>query len=174
MSFDFARDERGRDGSVTGRLLGIARHARPRAPMETIEHAAVGLDTGIAGDFRGAIKPGGKGRRQVTAMMLSDWQAAMAELGAPPVVWSDRRVNLLVDGIDLPREKGALLRVGSALFEITGECDPCSRMEEVSPGLKAALTPGWRGGRLLRVIAAGEIAIGDIVAIEQQKLREAI
>jgi len=159
---------------LTGRLLGIARKARPKGMVETIGHAAVGLATGIAGDFRGAIKPGGKGRRQVTAMMLSDWQAAMTELGEPPIAWCDRRVNLLVDGIDLPRDKGTLLRVGSAVFEITGECDPCSRMEEVSPGLKAALTPGWRGGRLLRVIGAGEIAVGDAVAIEEQVFREAI
>jgi MOSC domain-containing protein YiiM len=173
MSFDFARDERGFGGvAVTGRLLGIARHARPRAPMETIDRAAVGLDTGIAGDFRGAIKPGGKGRRQVTVMMLSDWQAAMAELGTPPIVWSDRRVNLLVDGIDLPRDKGRLLRVGSALFEITGECDPCSRMEEVAAGLRAALTPGWRGGRTMRVIGAAAVAIGDAVTIEHQALGE--
>ena len=159
---------------MTGRLLGIARKPRPKAAVETIDHAAVGLATGIAGDFRGAIKPGGRGRRQVTAMMLSDWRAAMADLGEPPVLWSDRRVNLLVDGIDLPREEGTLLRVGSALFEITGECDPCSRMETVTPGLRAALTPGWRGGRLLRVIAAGEVAIGDPVALERQVFGEAI
>ena len=169
-----AQDERGWGDGVTGRLLGIARHARPRGVMETIDQAAVGLQTGIAGDFRGAIKPGGKGRRQVTVMMLSDWQAAMAELGTPPLVWSDRRVNLLVDGVDLPRDKGVLLRVGSAVFEITGECDPCSRMEAVAPGLKAVLTPGWRGGRTMRVIAAGDVAIGDCVAVEQQELREAI
>ena len=159
---------------MTGRLLGIARHARPRAPMETIARAAVGLQTGIAGDFRGAIKPGGRGKRQVTAMMLSDWRAAMADLGDPPATWSDRRANLLVDGIDLPRARGTLLRVGSAVFEITGECDPCSRMETVAPGLKAALTPAWRGGRLLRVIAAGEVAVGDAVALEQRVFGEAI
>ena len=159
---------------MTGRLLGIARKARPKGMVETIDHAAVGLDTGIAGDFRGAVKPGGRGRRQVTAMMLSDWHMAMAELGEPPVVWSDRRANLLVGGVELPREKGALLRVGSALFEITGECDPCSRMEAVAAGLKAALTPGWRGGRIMRVVDAGEIAVGDAVVIEEQVFREAI
>jgi MOSC domain-containing protein YiiM len=142
--------------------------------METVDHAAIGLGTGVAGDFRGAIKPGGKGKRQVTAMMRADWDAAMGDLGHPPVVWSDRRVNLLVDGIALPREAGALLRIGSALFEITGECDPCSRMEEVARGLKAALTPDWRGGRIMRVIGAGEIAVGDPVAIEDQDHREAI
>ena len=158
---------------MTGRLLGIARHARPRGPMETHDHAAIGLATGVQGDFRGALRPGGKGKRQVTAMMLADWQAAMADLGHPPIVWSDRRVNLLVDGIHLPREAGMIVRIGSALFEITGECDPCSRMEAVAAGLKAALTPGWRGGRTMRVIGGGAIAVGDAVSIEAQDVREA-
>lgn len=159
---------------MTGRLLGIARKGRPRATMEVIDAAVVGLDTGIAGDFRGAVKPGGRGKRQVTVMMLSDWRATLADLGRIDIAWSERRVNLLVDGMDLPRRAGDRLRIGTALFEITGECDPCSRMEEVAPGLKAALTPGWRGGRLLRVIEAGDISVGDAATIETNELREAI
>jgi MOSC domain-containing protein YiiM len=159
---------------TTGRLLGIARHARPRGPMETLDHAAIGLATGVQGDFRGAIRPGGKGKRQVTAMMLTDWEAAMADLGHPPIVWSDRRVNLLIDGIHLPRDAGTVVRIGSALFQITGECDPCSRMEEVAPGLRAALTPGWRGGRNMKVMGEGAIVVGDCVTVEVQDMREAI
>jgi len=159
---------------MTGRLLGIARKDRPHGVVETIDHALIGLETGVTGDHRGVPKPGKLPRRQVTAMMLSDWQAAMAEIGDPPVRWSDRRANLLVDGVDLPREKGARLRVGAALFEITGECDPCSRMEEVAPGLMAALLPEWRGGRTMRVIEAGEIAVGDPVSIEELEIRETV
>jgi MOSC domain-containing protein YiiM len=157
-----------------GCLLGIARHARPRGAIEAIDRAAVGFDIGIAGDIRGAVRPGAKGKRQVTAMMLSDWRAAMDDLGDPPIAWSDRRVNLLVDGIALSREKGARLRIGSVIFEITGECDPCSRMEEIAPGLKGALLPEWRGGRTMRVIEDGAIAIGDPVSIELIEYREAI
>jgi MOSC domain-containing protein YiiM len=159
---------------VTGRLLGIARKDRPKGVVETIDHALIGFDTGVTGDHRGVRKPGKLPKRQVTAMLLADWNAAMAELGHPPVRWSDRRVNLLVDGMDLPRDKGARLRVGAALFEISGECDPCSRMEAVTPGLMAALTPEWRGGRTMRVIEAGEIAIGDPVSIEDLDFREAV
>jgi len=50
---------------------------------------------------------------------------------------------------------------------VTCECDPCSRMEELAPGLKAALMPDWRGGVLGRVISDGDIVIGDEVRIEQ-------
>jgi len=39
-------------------------------------------------------------------------------------------------------------------------------MEEILPGLKAALTPGWRGGALARVIEGGHIAVGDTIRIE--------
>ena len=159
---------------VTGRLLGIARKDRPKGVVETIDHALIGLDTGVTGDHRGVPRSGKLPRRQVTAMLLADWNAAMDELGHPPVRWSDRRVNLLVDGVDLPRSKGARLRIGAALFEITGECDPCSRMDAVAPGLMAALTPEWRGGRTMRVVEAGEIAVGDPVSIETQIFREAV
>lgn len=150
-----------------GRLIGIARHDRPRGPIETIDHVRVTLAEGVQGDFRGAAKPGSKRKRQVTVMALADWQAAMAELGNPPIDWSARRVNLLVDGIVLPRETGDRLVLGDgAVLEVTGECDPCSRMEEVAPGLKAALMPDWRGGVNTRVLAEGSIAIGDEVRIE--------
>lgn len=148
-----------------GRLAGIARHARPRAPMETIDAAAVTLAEGVHGDFRGAAKPGSKRKRQVTILSAEGWGAAMADLGLS-LPWEQRRANLLVEGIVLPREAGVRLRIGSALVEITGECDPCSRMEEVAAGLKAALTPDWRGGVCTRVIEDGHIAIGDEVRIE--------
>ncbi|MEH3107952.1 MAG: MOSC domain-containing protein [Sphingomonas fennica] len=152
---------------MAGRLLGIARHDRPRGPIETIDHARVTTELGVAGDFRGAAKPGSKRRRQVTVMAAADWAAATAELGVA-LDWSVRRVNLLVDGIDLPREEGALLRFdGGLVLEVTGECDPCSRMETIAPGLKAVLTPFWRGGITTRVIADGDLSIGAEVRIER-------
>ena len=65
---------------MTGRLLGIARHARPRGPMETADRVSVTLEGGIEGDHRGRRKPGGTGRRQVTVITRADWDAAMADL----------------------------------------------------------------------------------------------
>ena len=150
-----------------GTLAGIARHARPKAAIEVIEHALVTVDGGITGDFRGAVKPGGRGRRQVTLMERRDWDAAMADLDRD-IPWQERRVNLLVDGLDLPQSPGAQLRIGAdVLVSVTGECDPCSRMETIAAGLKAALTPDWRGGVTAKVISGGEIAVGDEIRIEQ-------
>lgn len=150
---------------MAGTLAGIARHARPRGAMEVLERVRVTVEGGLDGDFRGAVKPGGKGRRQVTLIERCDWDAAMAALGTDHH-WSARRANLLVEGVDLPQLPGARVRIGPVLLEITGECDPCSRMEEIEPGLKAALTPDWRGGALARVIEGGALAVGDTIGIE--------
>jgi MOSC domain-containing protein YiiM len=152
---------------MMGTLAGIARHARPKAPMEVLDHAHVTIDGGINGDFRGAVKPGGRGRRQVTLMERRDWDAAMADLDRD-IPWQEHRANLLIDGLDLPQSPGALLRIGAdVLVTVTGECDPCSRMETIAPGLKGALTPDWRGGVTAKVLSGGEIAVGDEIRIEQ-------
>jgi MOSC domain-containing protein YiiM len=156
---------------AAGRLGGIARHGRPRGPIETLGRVAVTCDEGLHGDFRGAVRPGKSGRRQVSLIEADAWTAAMADLGltldnAPP--WHARRANLLIEGIRLPREPGAVIAIGATLrIEVSQECDPCSRMEEILPGLKAALTPDWRGGVLGKVLDDGEIAIGDEVRIEK-------
>lgn len=153
---------------MAGRLLGIARKPRSGAPVETIARATVCAERGIHGDHRGAVKPGGSGRRQVTVLALAGWEAALRDIGAPPVAWSARRANLLVDGVPLPRDPGARLRIGEVVLEGTGETWPCHRMEEVAPGLKAALTPDWRGGVTTRVLAGGALAIGDEVTVESK------
>jgi len=151
---------------TTGRLLGIARHDRPRGPMETVERVSVTRELGLQGDFRGAIRPGKKNWRQVSLIEQESWSEAMALLGAQ-VPWQERRANLLVGGLKLPRRTGAVIAIGASLrIETTGECDPYSRMEEVVPGLKAALMPYWRGGVLGRVLDDGEISVGDEVRIE--------
>jgi MOSC domain-containing protein YiiM len=150
--------------TTTGHLLGIARHAFSKAPMETVERVAVTCEGGIAGDFRGAMRRGPY-KRQVTLIERADWEAALAEVGHV-LPWSDRRANLLVD-VDLPQGAGARVRIGAdVVLEITRECDPCERMEALAPGLKAALLPDWRGGACARVITGGEIAVGDLVRIE--------
>lgn len=132
--------------------------------MELIEAVDVTVEGGLHGDFRGAVKPGGRGKRQVTLMERGDWDAAMADLGHT-IPWQERRVNLLVDGFDIPQVPGTRLRIGAVELEITVECDPCSRMETIATGLKAALTPDWRGGACTRVKVPGRIAIGDPVSV---------
>lgn len=149
-----------------GRLLGIARHDRPRGAMETLDHADVTVEQGIHGDFRGSLKPG-RNKRQVTVLGAEGWDQALHELGTQ-VSWEQRRVNLLIEGLALERSAGARILFDSGLvLEVTGECDPCSRMEEVAVGLKAVLLPHWRGGVTTRVLEGGPIRVGDNVRIER-------
>jgi MOSC domain-containing protein YiiM len=155
----------------TGRLGGIARHGRPRGPIKTVDRISVTTTGGLQGDFRGAVKPGGKGRRQVSLIEAECWEQAMAELQLPAdevLPWHARRANLLIEGLRLPREEGYVVAIGASLrIMVVQECDPCSRMEELVPGLKAALLPDWRGGFLGRVLTDGEIAVGDEIRIER-------
>ena len=151
-----------------GVLAGIARHARPKGPMETIDHVEVTLDGGLHGDFRGTIKPGGKGRRQVTLLERGDWDAVMAEVGHS-LPWYERRSNLLVEGLDLPQVPGTRLRIGETVeLMITRETDPCERMEALAPGLKAAMLSDWRGGACSRVLVGGTIRVGDTILVLEE------
>lgn len=145
-----------------GTLIGIARKARPRAPMQEIAHAAVTVERGVEGDARGVQKV-----RQVTVLFAEDWHAACAELFAD-IPWTTRRANFYVENFAQAAEVkrvGAQLRIGDVLLEVTEETDPCGRMEEQVPGLKAALTPNWRGGICCKVLSDGHVRIGDKVSL---------
>lgn len=142
-----------------GRLAGIARREKKRAPMETLESADISSASGVAGDFRG--KPG---NRQVTLLSARDWQAVCDELG-DELPWTVRRANLLIEQIDLPKAAGHIVAIGSVRLRTTMEVDPCSRMEEQAPGLRKALQPDWRGGVACEVIEGGTVAVGDDVSI---------
>lgn len=143
-----------------GVLIGIARRGGKRAPMETLDRAEISAETGVALDWRG--KPG---RRQVTVLSADAWRDACSELGKA-LPWTTRRANLLVEGIDLPETTGAVLHVGAVLLLVTGEVDPCSRMDEQCPGLTAALQPAWRGGVSCTVLDGGSVALGDGVTLQ--------
>jgi len=150
-----------------GVLKGIARHDRPRGAIETVSRVLITETEGVHGDLRGAIRPGKRGKRQITLIEAESWAAALADLKID-LPWHVRRANLLVQGVRLPREPGAVIRIGETLrIRINCECDPCSRMDEIAPGLKVALLPDWRGGVCGKVISDGDIAIGDEVRIEQ-------
>ncbi|KRA83221.1 MOSC domain-containing protein [Altererythrobacter sp. Root672] len=151
---------------TTGKLAGIARHAQPKGPMETLGSVSVTISEGLQGDSRSAratLKPGRE--RQVSLIETACWRSALAEAAASVDWWQSRR-NLLVDGLRIPRELGARVQIGQSLvLEVTAECDPCLRMDALHEGLKAAMMPDWRGGFLARVIEDGEVAVGDEVRI---------
>ncbi len=59
--------------------------------------------------------------------------------------------------------KGQRLEIGQAVLEVTGPCEPCSRMDEIRMGLQQELH-GQRG-ILCRVIEGGRIQRGDTIQL---------
>ena len=106
-------------------------------------------------------------RRQVTIIEREAWDAATKEAGvtASP---AGRRANLMVSGVSLANTRGRVLRVGGVRLAIGGETTPCERMDEVAPGLRAALKPEWRGGVFAQVLDDGIISIGDEVTLTDE------
>jgi MOSC domain-containing protein YiiM len=74
------------------------------------------------------------------------------------------RENFTIEGIDVHEwPVGQRVGIGTAEFEITMVCDPCSRMDEIRPGLQEELD--GRRGMLARVLKTGEVAAGDDVEL---------
>lgn len=145
---------------MKARLLGIAVKPRRLQPMHALAEAELSAAAGLAGDSRG--KPG---PRQVTLLSDAAWRAACDELGIS-LPWTERRANLLVNQLPLYDMAGGLIVIGAAVLEITGETDPCSRMEAVHPGLFRALNRDWRGGVTCRVVRGGRLVLGMDVELE--------
>jgi MOSC domain-containing protein YiiM len=147
---------------MSARLIGIARRAAHRAPMEQLQAGSVSVERGLEGDHKGAKFP----RRQITVMSIEAWRAANADLAGPePLPWTTRRANFLVEGVELPRAKGGLLKIGSVELEVTDQTVPCGRMDEAHKGLLKALHPDWRGGVTCKVVQGGQVEIGDTVEV---------
>ena len=134
--------------------------------MELLERGRICVESGLEGDWRGRPRPGKSDKRQVTVMERECWEAACSQLGRA-LPWTTRRANLLVEDLKLPRRTGDIIVIGDVRLEVTGEVDPCSRMEEAAAGLRAALEPDWRGGVACRVLHGGDIALGATVVIEE-------
>lgn len=141
-------------------LLDIAFRPKSRAPMQTKGEAMVTKVAGVEHDFR--RKPG---KRQVTVLSLEQWQLACNEV-ATTLPWTFRRANLLIDGVSFDATMvGRQIKIGQLILLVTGETDPCPKMDSQHQGLTQALTPDWRGGVCCRVIADGRIKINDNVQI---------
>ncbi len=140
-------------------IKAIARAPRLLQPMISCDEVEITVDKGITGDARGA-----KRGRQITLLFEDDWKDACAEVDAS-LPWTDRRANFLVTGMRSPRETGGLITIGEVVLEIIQETNPCELMESTKTGLKAALTPSWRGGVCCNVKNPGRVKIGDEVVI---------
>ena len=157
--------EPGTTPETRGRLIGIAGRPARRASMLLRTDGVITAGAGLDGDHKGAKFPG----RGITIMAAEDWAAVIAELtdlaGPVPLPWTARRANFLVEGLRLPRARGAIIGIGQIRLEVTAQTYPCRRMDEVHPGLLKALAPDWRGGVTCRVLVGGRVHVGDLVEV---------
>jgi MOSC domain-containing protein YiiM len=142
--------------STTGRVEAIWIKRAHRGPMDSVQEATLVSDKGVAGSVDRSR------RRQVTLLESEAWAACMTELGVEKDP-AGRRANILLSGLRLAHTRGRVLVIGDARLTVGGELTPCERMDEVTPGLQAALRPDWRGGVFAQVISHGVIRVGDAV-----------
>lgn len=144
----------------TGTLLGIAQRSKKRAPMEVLSSAEITFVQGVQNDSRGK----NRNKRQVTVLTSEAWLEACADLNAS-LPWTFRRANLLIGGLPLEQTTGKKLRIGTVLLEITGELEPCQRMDEQFLGLTHALEKNWRGGVTCKLLSEGTIRVEDPIEL---------
>ena len=73
----------------------------------------------------------------------------------------------MVQGINLLAMKGKRFQIGTALFEYTGECHPCSRMEE-NLGVGGYNAMRGHGGITARILRSGKITLDDAICVAEQ------
>ena len=128
-------------------------------PLVRVDVAQVDTDLGLRGDHS-ADTTGGK--RQVTLIQAEHLPVVAALCDRQVLTPEELRRNLLVSGINLLALKDRCFSVGEVLFQGSGLCQPCSRMEAIlgSGGYNAMR---GHGGITARVLAGGVLRVGDAV-----------
>ncbi len=140
-----------------GRVVWIGLRPLRRAAMQVVEAATLDPQQGLIGDHYSSRTGGG---RHVTLIQTEHLAAIASHLGRDALTPDLLRRNIVVAGINLTAQKGRRFTLGAALLEATGECHPCSRMEEIlgEGGYNAVR---GHGGITARVITCGVVCVGD-------------
>jgi MOSC domain-containing protein YiiM len=177
MAFPFFGDDKSKIAQMLATLPQLGRvewiGIRPvrRGPLVALSEVEVLTDARLQGDHA-RVKAGGK--RQVTLVQHEHLLAVAGFLGQGAAVDPGRlRRNLVVSGLNLLALKNRRVQLGDeVILEITGECHPCSRMEEeLGPGGYNAMR--GHGGLTARIIQGGLLRVGDTVRVLSETPAEA-
>lgn len=138
-------------------IVAIQRKGKKKTPMIPLEEAILVAGIGVKGSRNG--RPNGK--RQVLIVPIEIIDAFSLNIG-------DLREQITTRGFDaMALRVKDRIRIGDAVLEATGECEPCEQMDALRPGLQVALD--HQRGMLFRVIAGGEIKIGDQISVVEKE-----
>lgn len=144
-----------------GKVCWIGIRPQRESNLLSLSQVKAVADQGLEGDHYS--KAGGK--RQVTIILLEHIHTVASILHKENVDPELLRRNIVVSGINLLALKGKTFRVGEALLEYTGECHPCSRMEN-NLGQGGYNAMRGHGGITARILKGGVIGLGDTVRFE--------
>lgn len=141
-----------------GRVLWIGVRPARRAELQSLPEVQAEAGLGLVGDRYCNLG----GARQVTLVQAESLATIASHLGRNSIEPQALRRNILVAGINLLALKTRQFRIGAALLETSGECQPCSRLEEML-GVGGYNAVRGLGGITARIVAGGTIRVGDAV-----------
>lgn len=143
-----------------GRVEWLGLRPERRAPMSVVDSVEANPQSGLLGDRYS----GRTGARHVTLIQAEHLPVIASLVGQKELAPDVLRRNIVVGGINLLALKDKVIRIGEVELEVTGHCQPCSRMEQLlGPGGYNAVR--GHGGITARVLAPGTIALGDPVDV---------
>ena len=143
-----------------GKVDWIGISSGPRSEIKTQDAVRI-VTGGVEGDHH--CRPTRKSKRQVTLIQAEHIPVVEAILGRGKIDPSLLRRNIVVSGINLAALKYQTFRIGTAVLEGSGNCPPCSRMEEnLGPGGYASMLA--HGGITAVVVSEGIVSLGDTVS----------
>jgi len=136
-------------------IVSLRLNVGSREAMVEVDEMVLVAEKGIEGD-RHFQKDGKSLSRQI---LLMDRET----LGEFDLSDGQIRENITVRGVELSAlVEGSKLSIGEGVvLNITGDCEPCSRMDEIRQGLKDELE-GQRG-MLAYAESGGNIRVGDAI-----------
>jgi MOSC domain-containing protein YiiM len=154
---------------AAGRLESIFLRPARGTPVLRPDEAVAVAGFGLQGDRSAGGRGGSK--RQVTLLQAEHLPVMAALLRRDALDPGTLRRNLVVAGLNLVAARSPfrdqLLRLhigGQVILEITGPCEPCSKMEQaLGPGAYNAMRGD--GGVTARVLQGGLLRRGDAVHV---------
>ena len=141
----------------SGTIEWISIRPDKKVKPTVVDSVDVNTESGLVGDHYS----GQSGHRQVTLIQDEHLRAVASFLNKDQIDPGLTRRNIVVSGLNLQSLKDRQFRIGeSVILEYTGDCHPCSRMEEnLGPGGYNAMRS--HGGITARVVTGGVIHKGD-------------